>query len=70
MNSVFSQVNNVDFGHFTREEAANFLLNIRKGEQVQISTQHKMDSESIARIMPRKPGSGLTLTSPQFIRRS
>lgn len=41
----FSQVNNVDFGHFTREEAANFLLNIRKGEQVQISTQHKMDSE-------------------------
>uniref|UniRef100_H3D6N2 Tight junction protein 3 n=1 Tax=Tetraodon nigroviridis TaxID=99883 RepID=H3D6N2_TETNG len=37
------QVNNVDFGHFTREEAANFLLNIRKGEQIQISTQHKMD---------------------------
>lgn len=53
MISVFSQVNNVDFGHFTREEAANFLLNIGKGEQVQISTQHKMDSESITRIMPR-----------------
>ncbi|XP_034566881.1 tight junction protein ZO-3 isoform X2 [Notolabrus celidotus] len=37
------QVNNVDFGHFTREEAANYLLNIRKGEQVNISTQNKMD---------------------------
>ncbi|XP_073331813.1 tight junction protein ZO-3 isoform X3 [Pagrus major] len=37
------QVNKVDFGHFTREEAANFLLNIKKGEQVQICTQHKMD---------------------------
>uniref|UniRef100_H2VBK5 Tight junction protein 3 n=1 Tax=Takifugu rubripes TaxID=31033 RepID=H2VBK5_TAKRU len=37
------QVNNVDFGHFTREEAANFLLNVKKGEQVQIRTQHKMD---------------------------
>lgn len=45
----FSQVNNVDFGHFTREEAANFLLSIRKGEQVQISTQHKMDSTLITR---------------------
>ncbi|XP_041790543.1 tight junction protein ZO-3 [Chelmon rostratus] len=37
------QVNKVDFGHFTREEAANFLLNIKKGEQVQICTQNKMD---------------------------
>ncbi|XP_075895738.1 tight junction protein ZO-3 isoform X3 [Nelusetta ayraudi] len=37
------QVNNVDFGHFTREEAANFLLNIKRGEQVKISTQHKRD---------------------------
>ncbi|XP_019936734.1 tight junction protein ZO-3 isoform X2 [Paralichthys olivaceus] len=37
------QVNNVDFGHFTREEAANFLLNIKKGEQVAICTQNKMD---------------------------
>ncbi|KAM8745449.1 tight junction protein ZO-3 isoform 3-T4 [Acanthopagrus schlegelii] len=37
------QVNKVDFGHFTREEAANFLLNIKKGEPVQICTQHKMD---------------------------
>lgn len=39
------QVNNVDFGHFTREEAANFLLNVKRGEQVRISTQHKMDSK-------------------------
>lgn len=37
------QVNKVDFGHFTREEAANFLLNIKKGEQIEICTQHKMD---------------------------
>ncbi|XP_044056690.1 tight junction protein ZO-3 isoform X3 [Siniperca chuatsi] len=37
------QVNNVDFGHLTREEAANFLLNIKKGEQVEICTQNKMD---------------------------
>ncbi|XP_068600034.1 tight junction protein ZO-3 [Brachionichthys hirsutus] len=37
------QVNKVDFGHFTREDAANFLLNIKSGEEVQISTQHKMD---------------------------
>lgn len=37
------QVNKVDFGHFTREEAANFLLNIKKGEQVVICTQNKMD---------------------------
>ncbi|XP_047199182.1 tight junction protein ZO-3 isoform X1 [Hippoglossus stenolepis] len=37
------QVNTVDFGHFTREEAANFLLNIKKGEQVAICTQNKMD---------------------------
>uniref|UniRef100_UPI003AAF2B4C tight junction protein ZO-3 n=1 Tax=Centroberyx gerrardi TaxID=166262 RepID=UPI003AAF2B4C len=37
------QVNKVDFGHFTREEAANFLLNVKKGEQVEIRTQNKMD---------------------------
>ncbi|KAI3368918.1 hypothetical protein L3Q82_025889, partial [Scortum barcoo] len=37
------QVNKVDFGHFTREEAANFLLNIKKGEQIEIRTQNKMD---------------------------
>ncbi|XP_068558498.1 tight junction protein ZO-3 isoform X2 [Cebidichthys violaceus] len=37
------QVNKVDFGHFTREEAANFLLNIKRGEQVEICTQNKMD---------------------------
>ncbi|XP_072293939.1 tight junction protein ZO-3 isoform X2 [Eucyclogobius newberryi] len=37
------QVNKVDFGHFTREEAANFLLNIRSGERVEIGTQNKMD---------------------------
>ncbi|XP_055020443.1 tight junction protein ZO-3 isoform X2 [Boleophthalmus pectinirostris] len=37
------QVNKVDFGHFTREEAANFLLNIKSGERVEIGTQNKMD---------------------------
>ncbi|KAM9385844.1 LOW QUALITY PROTEIN: tight junction protein ZO-3 [Pholidichthys leucotaenia] len=37
------QVNKVDFGPFTREEAANFLLNINTGEQVEIRTQKKMD---------------------------
>ncbi|CAL1592835.1 unnamed protein product [Knipowitschia caucasica] len=37
------QVNKVDFGHFTREEAANFLLNIKNGERVAIGTQNKMD---------------------------
>ncbi|XP_019134694.1 tight junction protein ZO-3 isoform X2 [Larimichthys crocea] len=37
------QVNKVDFGHFTREEAANFLLDIKKGERVEICTQNKMD---------------------------
>ncbi|XP_061635761.1 tight junction protein ZO-3 isoform X3 [Phyllopteryx taeniolatus] len=36
-------VNNIDFGHFTREEAANFLLNIKRGEKVDIRTQNKMD---------------------------
>lgn len=42
---LFFQVNKVDFGHFTREEAANFLLELRTGERVEISTQHKMDSK-------------------------
>ncbi|XP_053178645.1 tight junction protein ZO-3 isoform X2 [Scomber japonicus] len=37
------QVNKVDFSHFTREEAANFLLNIKAGELVEICTQNKMD---------------------------
>ncbi|XP_029938372.1 tight junction protein ZO-3 isoform X2 [Salarias fasciatus] len=37
------QVNNVDFGHFTREEAAQFLLQVRTGSQVEIRTQNKMD---------------------------
>ncbi|XP_029002132.1 tight junction protein ZO-3 [Betta splendens] len=37
------QVNKVDFSHFTREEAANFLLNIQSGERVDICTQNKMD---------------------------
>lgn len=44
-----TQVNNVDFGHFTREEAANFLLNIKKGELVEISTQNKMDRKFITK---------------------
>ncbi|KAG7488062.1 hypothetical protein MATL_G00029290 [Megalops atlanticus] len=37
------QVNGVDFGHFTREEAAMFLLSIHRGEPVDIRTQTKMD---------------------------
>uniref|UniRef100_A0AAR2JET8 Tight junction protein 3 n=1 Tax=Pygocentrus nattereri TaxID=42514 RepID=A0AAR2JET8_PYGNA len=37
------QVNGVDFGHFTREEAAMFLMNIRAGERIDILTQNKMD---------------------------
>ncbi|KAL4658904.1 tight junction protein ZO-3-like [Arapaima gigas] len=37
------QVNGVNFGHFTREEAAMFLINIRKGEPVEILTQNKID---------------------------
>ncbi|KAK0156239.1 Tight junction protein ZO-3 [Merluccius polli] len=37
------QVNKVDFNQFTREEAANFLLQIKHGEPVEICTQNKMD---------------------------
>uniref|UniRef100_A0A8C7F4Q5 Tight junction protein 3 n=1 Tax=Oncorhynchus kisutch TaxID=8019 RepID=A0A8C7F4Q5_ONCKI len=37
------QVNGVDFGHFNREEAAMFLINIKRGEPVDIRTQNKMD---------------------------
>uniref|UniRef100_A0A7N6BM31 Tight junction protein 3 n=1 Tax=Anabas testudineus TaxID=64144 RepID=A0A7N6BM31_ANATE len=37
------QVNKVDFSHFTREEAANFLLNIQSGERIEMCTQNKMD---------------------------
>ncbi|XP_062412934.1 tight junction protein ZO-3 isoform X5 [Sardina pilchardus] len=37
------QVNGVDFNHFTREEAAMYLLNIRTGEPVSLRTQNKMD---------------------------
>ena len=40
-----TQVNGVDFGHFTREEAAMFLMNIRAGQRIDILTQNKMDSE-------------------------
>ena len=38
----FLQVNKVDFNHFTREEAANYLLHIKHGEPVEICTQNKM----------------------------
>ncbi|XP_053490755.1 tight junction protein ZO-3 [Ictalurus furcatus] len=37
------QVNGVDFSHFTREEAAMFLMNIRSGERINMLTQNKMD---------------------------
>lgn len=40
-----SQVNGVDFSRMTREEAAMFLLNLRKGDPVEIFSQNKMDSE-------------------------
>lgn len=46
-----SQINKVDFGHFTREEAANFLLNIKKGEQVEICTQNKMDRKCVTKLI-------------------
>ncbi|MCJ8737718.1 hypothetical protein PDJAM_G00027270 [Pangasius djambal] len=37
------QVNGVDFSHFTREEAAMFLMNLRAGERIDMLTQNKMD---------------------------
>ncbi|KAK1805917.1 hypothetical protein P4O66_012962, partial [Electrophorus voltai] len=37
------QVNGVDFSHFTREEAAMFLMNVPSGEHLNIITQNKMD---------------------------
>uniref|UniRef100_A0A3Q2TUC8 Tight junction protein 3 n=2 Tax=Fundulus heteroclitus TaxID=8078 RepID=A0A3Q2TUC8_FUNHE len=37
------KVNGTDFGHFTREDAANFLLRLPAGEPVEIATQKKMD---------------------------
>ncbi|KAL2089613.1 hypothetical protein ACEWY4_014301 [Coilia grayii] len=37
------QVNGVDFNHFTREEAAVYLLNIPTGVPISIRTQNKMD---------------------------
>uniref|UniRef100_A0A7N8X0K0 Tight junction protein 3 n=1 Tax=Mastacembelus armatus TaxID=205130 RepID=A0A7N8X0K0_9TELE len=36
-------VNKADFRHFTREEAANFLLNVKNGEKIEICTQTKID---------------------------
>ncbi|KAM9460816.1 tight junction protein ZO-3 isoform 2-T2 [Clarias gariepinus] len=37
------QVNEVDFNHFTREEAAMFLMNIPSGDRIDMLTQNKMD---------------------------
>uniref|UniRef100_A0A671PA21 Tight junction protein ZO-3-like n=1 Tax=Sinocyclocheilus anshuiensis TaxID=1608454 RepID=A0A671PA21_9TELE len=37
------EVNGVDFNHFTREEAAMYLMNIRAGDHIDIRTQNKMD---------------------------
>ncbi|XP_051551268.1 tight junction protein ZO-3-like [Myxocyprinus asiaticus] len=37
------EVNGVDFSHFTREEAAMYLMNIRAGDRIDIRTQNKMD---------------------------
>ncbi|TRZ02817.1 hypothetical protein DNTS_026427 [Danionella cerebrum] len=38
-----NDVNGVDFNHFTREEAAMYLMNIRAGERINMRTQNKMD---------------------------
>uniref|UniRef100_A0A8C1WFI5 Tight junction protein 3 n=1 Tax=Cyprinus carpio TaxID=7962 RepID=A0A8C1WFI5_CYPCA len=37
------EVNGVDFNHFTREEAAMYLMNIHAGERIDIRTQNKMN---------------------------
>lgn len=37
------EVNGVDFSHFTREEAAMYLMNIHAGDRIDIRTQNKMD---------------------------
>uniref|UniRef100_A0A8C2I8R1 Tight junction protein 3 n=1 Tax=Cyprinus carpio TaxID=7962 RepID=A0A8C2I8R1_CYPCA len=39
------EVNGVDFNHFTREEAAMYLMNIHAGERINIRTQNKMNSD-------------------------
>uniref|UniRef100_A0A8C2E6B1 Tight junction protein 3 n=1 Tax=Cyprinus carpio TaxID=7962 RepID=A0A8C2E6B1_CYPCA len=41
------EVNGVDFSHFTREEAAMYLMNVRAGDRIDIRTQNKMDSECL-----------------------
>uniref|UniRef100_A0A9J8BZY6 Tight junction protein 3 n=2 Tax=Cyprinus carpio TaxID=7962 RepID=A0A9J8BZY6_CYPCA len=41
------EVNGVDFNHFTREEAAMYLMNIHAGERIDIRTQNKMNSECL-----------------------
>lgn len=51
LSCVFFKVNKVDFSHFTREEAANFLLNIKPGELVEICTQNKMDSKCSPKLL-------------------
>ncbi|XP_056303607.1 tight junction protein ZO-3 [Danio aesculapii] len=37
------EVNGMDFNHFTREEAAMYLMNIRGGERIDMRTQNKAD---------------------------
>ncbi|KAL1251370.1 hypothetical protein QQF64_019166 [Cirrhinus molitorella] len=37
------EVNGVDFNHFTREEAAMYLMNVHAGDSIDIRTQNKMD---------------------------
>uniref|UniRef100_A0A672P197 Tight junction protein ZO-2-like n=1 Tax=Sinocyclocheilus grahami TaxID=75366 RepID=A0A672P197_SINGR len=39
------EVNGVDFNHFTREEAAMYLMNVHAGERIDIRTQNKMNSD-------------------------
>uniref|UniRef100_A0A4W4HG19 Tight junction protein 3 n=1 Tax=Electrophorus electricus TaxID=8005 RepID=A0A4W4HG19_ELEEL len=50
------QVNGVDFSHFTREEAAMFLMNVPSGEHLNIITQNKMDREFYKKIMKSSLG--------------
>lgn len=43
--SLFWQVNGMPFRNLTREEAVNFLLELPPGEDMELVTQSKQDSE-------------------------
>ena len=42
---AFWQVNDVPFQNLTREEAVQFLLGLPPGEEMELVTQRKQDSE-------------------------